>query len=254
MPADRLHDGHAGRVERVAEVGGASGSGSAGSPRRTTSREALGDRLEVAAGQAAVGREALGQDQQVAALLGERRRRSSPASRRCWPARPSSRDIVMPSASDAHLARRCRATGRPCWPGSRSLDEPGVLGEAAGVEEQRDAVPVADVAHRAQVLEADRLAAAGVVGDGDHHQRDARRRRRARSAPPAPATSMLPLNGCAGDGLAALGDDQVDGLGAGELDVGAGGVEVGVVGHHLARPADHARTGSSRPPGPGGWG
>jgi hypothetical protein len=37
----------------------------------------------------------------------------------------------------------------------------------------------------------------------------------------------------------ALGDHQVDRLGAGVLDVGAGGVEVGVVRHDLARPADH---------------
>ena len=37
---------------------------------------------------------------------------------------------------------------------------------------------------------------------------------------------------------AALGDDQVDGLGAGVLDVGAGRVEVGVVGDGLARAAD----------------
>jgi hypothetical protein len=48
---------------------------------------------------------------------------------------------------------------------------------------------------------------------------------------------MLPLKGCRRR-VAALGDDQVDRLGAGELDVGAGGVEVGVVRDHLARPAD----------------
>ena len=38
--------------------------------------------------------------------------------------------------------------------------------------------------------------------------------------------------------LRALRDRQVDGLGAGELDVGPGGVEVGVVRDHPARPAD----------------
>ena len=40
--------------------------------------------------------------------------------------------------------------------------------------------------------------------------------------------------------LAALGDHQVARLGAGVLDVGTRGVEVGVVGHHVARPGDGA--------------
>ncbi len=40
--------------------------------------------------------------------------------------------------------------------------------------------------------------------------------------------------------VAALGDDEVDGLGAGELDVGARRVEVRVVGDDLVRPAEHA--------------
>ena len=35
-------------------------------------------------------------------------------------------------------------------------------------------------------------------------------------------------------GLAAFGDDQVDGLGADELDVGAGGIEMGVVRNDVA--------------------
>src|ERR1017187_1354054 len=38
--------------------------------------------------------------------------------------------------------------------------------------------------------------------------------------------------------IASLGDGQVDGLGTGELDVGARRVEVRVVGHDLARSAD----------------
>ena len=40
--------------------------------------------------------------------------------------------------------------------------------------------------------------------------------------------------------VATLGDDEVDGLGAGGLDVGAGRVEMGVVGDDLARAADDA--------------
>ena len=40
--------------------------------------------------------------------------------------------------------------------------------------------------------------------------------------------------------VAALGDDEVDRLGAGELDVGARRVEVRVVRDDLVRPAEHA--------------
>ena len=54
------------------------------------------------------------------------------------------------------------------------------------------------------------------------------------------ATSMLPLKGCHADGLARLGDGQVDGLGADEFDVGARGVEVRVVGDDVALLARHA--------------
>jgi hypothetical protein len=48
--------------------------------------------------------------------------------------------------------------------------------------------------------------------------------------------SMLPLNGMQRCGVAALGDHQVDGFGAGVFDVGAGRVEVGVRRDDLAGP------------------
>ena len=54
------------------------------------------------------------------------------------------------------------------------------------------------------------------------------------------ATSMLPLKGCRVAGWRAFGDRQVDRLGADELDVGARGVEVRVVGHDVALLAHHA--------------
>ena len=88
---------------------------------------------------------------------------------------------------------------RSAWPGSRILDEPGVLGEPARVEEERDAESVADGAHRAEVLERDRLPAARVVRDRDEHDRDVRPPRRSSSCSSA-ATSTLPLNGCIADG------------------------------------------------------
>ena len=49
---------------------------------------------------------------------------------------------------------------------------------------------------------------------------------------------MLPLNGWRGARLPAFGNDQVDRLRAGELDVGARRVEVGVVGDDVARLAE----------------
>ena len=50
------------------------------------------------------------------------------------------------------------------------LDEEGVFGHAGGVEEQLFAVLSGHGAHVAQVLQAHGLAAAGVVGDGDHDE------------------------------------------------------------------------------------
>ena len=51
---------------------------------------------------------------------------------------------------------------------------------------------------------------------------------------------MLPLKGCVQRGVVAFFDDQIDGFGADEFDVGAGGVEVGVVGNDVAFLAGHA--------------
>ena len=42
-------------------------------------------------------------------------------------------------------------------------------------------------------------------------------------------------------GLAAFGNDQVHSLGAHELDIGAGGVEMGVIGNDVAFLAGHAK-------------
>jgi hypothetical protein len=52
------------------------------------------------------------------------------------------------------------------------LDEPGVLGEAAGVQEERNVVMGADLARLFDVLEGYRLAAAAVIGHRQHDQRD----------------------------------------------------------------------------------
>ena len=74
MAADRLHDRDAGAGKRLAEIRGGADP-VAEVVLVDDLAEALRDRLEIAAGEAAVRGEALGEDQQVAALLGELRRR-----------------------------------------------------------------------------------------------------------------------------------------------------------------------------------
>ena len=81
---------------------------------------------------------------------------------------------VQPSAKRKHLLRDLFR--RPVGVARLALaDEPGVFGEAAGVEIERNAVRGAHRFHRFDIGHRDRLAAAGVVGDGEHHQRDLRR-------------------------------------------------------------------------------
>jgi hypothetical protein len=118
------------------------------------------------------------------------------------------------------------------------LDEPGVLSKAAGVEVERDAVTFADGSYGFGVFHGDGLAAAGVVGDGEHDQRDA-------LAPHALDELVERFNihvafeGQDGLGAARFWVEQIDGLGAHEFNIGAGGVEVGVVGDDVALPAHH---------------
>ena len=117
------------------------------------------------------------------------------------------------------------------------VDEPGVLGEAAGIEEERDPEPVAHGADGAQVGERDGLAATAVVGDRDEDRghvlgaalgQEGLERR----------DVHVPLERMERRRDATLGDDQVDRLGAGVLDVGAGRVEMGVVGDGLSGATD----------------
>jgi hypothetical protein len=146
-------------------------------------------------------------------------------------------DMVMPSASAAMSRTMSRTPDPPAR--LAFADEPGVLGEPAGVEEERLAVTVSQTSrHAAQVLQAHRLPAAGVVRHGDITRGTssaALLEQRLESVQVHVALErVLELRD------AALGDDEVDRLGAGELDVGAGGVEVGVVRDDLAGPADTA--------------
>ena len=198
--------------------------------------EPLRQGLEVAPGQPAVGREALGEDQQVAAGGGEL------VVLQRQPAADVAHRVLLGGHGHAVGAGRHVLDDADDVPvglaGLALLDEPGVLGEPAGVEEQRLAVAVRDLGHRADVVERDRLPATGVVGDGEHDDRHV-------VAPLGeqglePVDVQVALERVDQRGVVALGDDQVDGLGAGELDVGAGGVEVGVARHDLAGAAEDA--------------
>jgi hypothetical protein len=77
------------------------------------------------------------------------------------------------------------------------------------------------------------LPAATVVGDGEDHRADVALCSSSRCS--SAAMSMLPLKGCSSAVSLPSGMGDVDGRGAGELDVGAGGVEVRVADEDLAR-------------------
>jgi hypothetical protein len=118
------------------------------------------------------------------------------------------------------------------------VDEPGVLGEAAAVEEERHAIPIAHRSDRPQVAQRDGLAAARVVRDRDEDDRDVHRP--LGEEPVERVDVHVALERVDRRRLATLGDDEVDGLGAGRLDVRSRRVEVGVVRDDLARAADDA--------------
>ena len=197
MAAGRLHARHAGLDERLAEIGGRADPIAQVVVLHDLA-QAGGHRLEVAAGEPAVRRKALGQDQHVAALL-----RPAVVVQREPAADVGERVLLAghrhPVGQGRHLAHDVgnRGVGVALL---ALLDEPRVLGEPARVEEERQPVSVADGADRAQVGQADRLAAAGVVRDRDEHDRDVLgARARAISASSA-SVSMLPLNGWMVDG------------------------------------------------------
>ncbi len=92
-----------------------------------------------------------------------------------------------------------------------------------------------EVGDGADVGEADRLAAAGVVGDREHHARHGFTVISQEGL--KPAQIHVPFEGMLALRIQTLGDDEVVGLRPRGLDVAARGVEVAVGGHHPARPA-----------------
>jgi hypothetical protein len=194
-----------------------------------------GHGFEVPAGEAAVGRESFADDEQVLEPPGEFvvGQGDEPADIHQGVLLGAHRGPVR---AGEHLAGDVedRPAGEPRLP---FLDEVGVLGEAAGIEEEGDAVAAADLAHPADVPERGRLAAAAVVGDGHHHQRHF-----AGALPPDEPVELLhihvALEGNLRPGVVRFLDGQVQGNAPPDLDVGPGGIEMDVVGHGIALP-DH---------------
>ena len=94
-----------------------------------------------------------------------------------------------------------------------------------------------DLARGAHVGHAHRLAAARVVGDGQHDAGDTLAAETLDRVFERNQVHVA-LEGMDQPRLAALGDHQVARLGARVLDMGPRGVEMGVVEHHFARPRD----------------
>ena len=126
--------------------------------------------LEVAAGEAAVGGEPLDHDQPLLQRL----------QQLLVAAGQEAADVGQAVLLGAHGAAVGVAEDLAHDLGDRAvglprlalLDEPGVLGEAAGVDVEGDAELAAELGDGLDVGQRDRLAAAGVVGQGEHAERD----------------------------------------------------------------------------------
>ncbi len=191
--------------------------------------------FQIASGEAAVGGKTLGQDQEIAALLGQ--------------------GVIVerqPAADIAHrvfLGAHGHAIGQAghfahdvsdialALSGFAFADEPGVFGKAAGVQEQGHAVAAADRMGFVQIGQAHRLATAGIVGDGDEHHRHV----------PGMLTEKgiqrshvhIALERVQTGRVTTFGDHQIHGFGTAVFDIGAGGVEMSVAGDQLALAAQH---------------
>ena len=170
VSAGRLHDGHAFGGDVIAEI------------RRGNNAvlqvvlvepfiQAHGYGFQVATGEAAVGGKTFRQNQEIFLRLGQDVVVGAEEAADIY-------DRVLLGGHRAavrvreHLLRDfARRLVRVAW--LAQLDEVGVLGEAAGVDVERNLVVQTDFFHRFDVCHRDGLTAAGVVGDGEHHKGNA---------------------------------------------------------------------------------
>ena len=189
--------------------------------------EPLGQRLQIAPGQAAVGHEALGADQLHADLLGQRVVADAEQAAHVH-------DGVLLGAHGEHIGQLEHRAGRRSERlEPRRLVAPDpvrVLGEATGVQHQHDPARATALGHGPQVGQRHGLTAHGVVGHRHHHERDlalVRLERRIERRQRHVAAERVVRR-------ERVVERQVDTGGPGRLDVGAGGVEQAVGQHHAA--------------------
>ena len=195
VAADRLHDRHAERSAASRRCTRWCARDSAGSARRRFRAGRLRDRLEVAAREAAVGREAL---------------RSGSGG--CGPSAASASSLiasqppmfanasflalmVMPSAT-ANMSRTMSAHRARCLPRLAALDEPRVLRETAAVDEERLAVAVRRPRASRGCSRGSPAARRRRCWSPSSSRAESRRRATRSEQRSSRARSMLPLNGC----------------------------------------------------------
>lgn len=230
VASGRQDDGYSLLCQMIAKVGG---GGYAVAQVVLIDRflQAYGDGFEIASGEASVGGIAFGEDEQVFLLLRQD----------VVVGAEESTDVGHPIFFGAHGASVTEGEhflrnllGRFVFvSGLAELDEIGILGEAAGVEVERYAVLAADGADGAGVGHGDGLAASGIVGNGEHDERDALASNSGDGFFEGGYVHVA-LERMDEAGLLALGDHEVESFGTDRFDIGAGGVEVSVVGHHVA--------------------
>ena len=194
--------------------------------------QAAGNGLEVPASETAIGREALDQDEHVLELL----------EQALVPHGDETADVGQAVLLRAHRAAvagvehvgRDLADAAMRLPGLPLLDEPRVLGKPTGVEEERNSVAPTDLGHGADVGQAHRLAAARVVGHGQHRHRHRFPAVGGQKAVQAVEVDVA-LERVQHVGVTPLTDHQVHRLSTVHLDVCPGGVEVVVRRDLLAR-------------------
>ncbi len=184
-----------------------------------------GDGFEVAPCQPAISGKAFGDDEQVAALLCQlfivQGEEAADIGKRVF---LGAHRAAVGIGEDPVRDLRHRGVGKTFF---AQPDKVAVLREAAAVDEKGNPVFYTNRLRGFDIFHADRLSAPRIIGDGGHHQRDIR------------GSFFLyrffqgfqvhiALEGGGDSGDFSLGAAAVDGFGAGELDIGAGGVEEGV--------------------------
>ena len=196
--------------------------------------QALGDRLEVAAGEAAVGGEALGEDEEVAAALGQ------VVVVHGQPAADVGEAVLLgahrhPVGERGDLPHDV-ATARSACPGSRSR-----MNQAFSAK--RQASRNSGTPWRSQIARTPRRFSSDTGWPPPEllvmvMNTTGTSARRAVEQLVEAVEVHVPLERVEGAGVEPLRDHEVDGLGARGLDVGPRGVEVGVVRDDLAGTGD----------------